>query len=309
MSKISSIKHSNAKRAHIPSNEEAGMESANEQVKKKEQAEYAVNPVVHRGQDPELFWLNKYGNDNREELLKIDIRSLYRHEHISPELLINQLYKIKEINNAKQLDLYELFGNTLKMDELDKVADYYKYSDDWKNRLIQGDSLLVMTSLLEREGMAGKVQTIYFDPPYGINYSSNWQIKLNDLTVKENDYDLSGEPEQIKAFRDTWINGIHSYLSYLRDRLLIARELLTESGSCFIQISDTNFTYVKAILDEVFGSENFVADIRYRTRTMSLQTSLIDVSYDHVIWFAKNKEQIKYRKLYQYQDVEGQMKK
>lgn len=303
MSKISSIKHSNAKRAHIPSNEEAGMENANEQVKKKDVAEYPVNPVVHRGQDPELFWLNKYGNDNREELLKIDIRSLYRHEHVSPELLINQLYKIKETNNAKQLDLYELFGNNLKMDELDKVADYYKYSDEWKNRLIQGDSLLVMTSLLEREGMAGKVQTIYFDPPYGIKYGSNWQMKLNSRDVKDgSDEFLTGEPEMIKAFRDTWELGIHSYLSYLRDRLLVAKELLTESGSCFVQISDENMHLVRNVMDEIFGSENFVRIISYRTKS-PLGTGMVPSTNDFLIWYSKNSELIKFRRLFLGQSI------
>src|SRR5436190_3948683 len=242
--KITSINHKGDKRAHIPSKEEAGMENANEQVKKKDEMRYPVNPVVHRGQDPELFWLNKYSNDDREQLLKVDIRSLYRHEHISPELLINNLYKIKD-GQKDQLDMFSLFGNTINMDELEKVADYYKYSDDWKNRLIQGDSLLVMTSLLEREGMAGKVQAIYFDPPYGINYRSNWQININNRGVAENDEGLSGEPEQIKAFRDTWIDGIHSYLTYLRDRLIIGKELLTESGSCFLQISDENVHLVR----------------------------------------------------------------
>jgi adenine-specific DNA-methyltransferase len=264
MSKITSIKHSDSKRAHIPSKEEAGMEDANENVKQNGEATYPINPVVHRGQDPELFWLNKYGNDDREQLLKVDIRSLYRHEHISPELLINNLYKIKE-GQSTQLDMYSLFGSNLKMDELDKVADYYKYSDDWKNRIIQGDSLLVMASLLEREGMAGKVQAIYFDPPYGIKYGSNWQMKLNSRDVKDgNDEYLTGEPEMIKAFRDTWELGIHSYLSYLRDRLIVAKELLTESGSCFVQISDENVHLVRNLMDEVFGSENFIA-LRFST--------------------------------------------
>src|SRR5436190_12228613 len=124
--KITSIKHTGDKRAHIPSKEEAGMENANEQEKKKEQAQYPVNPVVHRGQDPELFWLNKYGNNDREDLLKVDIRSLYRHEHISPELLINNLYKIRG-GQHNQLDMFSLFGNAIRMDELEKVADYYKY--------------------------------------------------------------------------------------------------------------------------------------------------------------------------------------
>lgn len=306
--KITSIKHATDKRAHIPSIEEAGYEDANEKVAEGEKVlELPKNPVVHRGQDPELFWLNKYGNDDRDDLLKVDIRSLYRHEHIAPETLIKNLYNITETKNY-QLDLFnvnELFGNALDKDEIDKVSEYYQHQDGWTNRMIQGDSHLVMASLLEREGMAGQVQTIYFDPPYGISYGSNWQVRLNNKTVKEGDEDISGEPEQIKAFRDTWEFGVHSYLSYLRDRLIVAKELLKESGSCFVQISDENAHYVKIIMDEVFGSENFVSDIRYRTRTMTLNTSLMDVSYDHVLWFANDKEKIKYRTLYQEQDIEG----
>ncbi len=297
MAKITSIKHKDAKRAHIPSKEEAGMENANEQVQQKEQTEYPLNPVVHRGQDPELFWLNKYGNDDRENLLKIDIRSLYRHEHISPELLINNLYKIKG-GQQSQLDMFSLFGNTIKMDELEKVADYYKYSDDWKNRLVQGDSLLVMTSLLEREGMAGKVQTIFFDPPYGIKYGSNWQLKLNSRDVKDgNDENLTGQPEMIKAYRDTWELGIHSYLSYLRDRLIIAKELLTETGSCFVQISDENLHLVKSVMDEIFGSENFCKIISFRT-TAGDTSNLLPTMGDFIIWYSKNKDVVKYRKVF-----------
>lgn len=297
MSKISSLKHKEAKRAHIPSKEEAGMENANENVKQNGQATFPINPVVHRGKDPELFWLNKYGNDDREQLLKVDVRRLYRHEHISPELLINNLYKIKE-GQSTQLDMYSLFGNNLKMDELDKVADYYKYSDDWKNRIIQGDSLLVMASLLEREGMAGKVQSIYFDPPYGIKYGSNWQMKLNNRDVKDgSDEHLTGEPERIKAFRDTWELGIDSYLSYLRDRLIVAKELLTESGSCFIQISDENVHHVRGLMHEVFGSENFVSEIIF-LKTSGQTTTLISPQNDFLIWYSKSKEQIKYRQIY-----------
>ncbi|MEI6949942.1 site-specific DNA-methyltransferase [Paraflavisolibacter sp. H34] len=296
MSKIDSIKYKSDKRAHIPSKEEAGMENANLHAKQGT-AQYPLNPVVHRGQDPELLWLNKYGNDNREELLKVDIRSLYRHEHISPELLINNLYKIKE-GHGSQLDMFSIFGNTLQMDILEKVPDYYKYSDDWKNRLIQGDSLLVMASLLEREGMAGKVQTIYMDPPYGIKYGSNWQMKLNSRDVKDGSDDhLTGEPEMIKAFRDTWELGIHSYLSYLRDRLLAAKELLTESGSCFVQISDENAHLVRNLMDEVFGSENFVSAIKY-TKTASQTDRLLASVSDTILWFSKNKEVVKFRALF-----------
>lgn len=240
-----SYKHKD-KRPHIPSKEEAGMETASPVVKEKTTTAFPLNPIVHRGQDPELFWLNKYGNDNREEILNVDIRSLYRHEHIAPEKIIEKLYSQTEITPA-QLSLNALFGNALDVEEIKKVSEYYKHQDGWSNRLVQGDSLLIMTSLLEREGMAGKVQMIYFDPPYGINYKSNWQIKIDNKNVTENDESLSGEPEQIKAFRDTWVLGIHSYLSYLRDRLLVAKDLLTESGSCFVQISDENVHLVRNV--------------------------------------------------------------
>src|SRR5688500_805388 len=150
--KIDSIKHKKDKRAHIPSKEEAGYEDANLKVQTgRKTLEVPLNPVTTRGQDPELMWMNKYGNDNREELLKVDIRSLYRHEHISPEVLIQKLYQLKEEKNHYQLSLNDLFGNALNVEEEDKVSEYYKHLDGWSNRIIQGDSLLVMTSLLERE--------------------------------------------------------------------------------------------------------------------------------------------------------------
>lgn len=299
--KIDSIKHSKETRVHIPSKEEAGYEDANAKVQSgKKILEIPKNPVVHRGQDPELFWLNKYGNDDRDDLLRVDIRSLYRHEHIAPETLIKNLYKLTE-TKSDQLDLFsinELFGNALEKDELEKVGEYYHHQDGWTNRLIQGDSHLVMASLLEREGMAGQVQTIYFDPPYGIKYGGNWQIKLNNRDVKDgNDEALTGEPEQIKAFRDTWELGIHSYLSYLRDRLLIAKELLTESGSCFVQIGDENIHLVRNVLDEVFGSDNFFSLITFK-KTLPLGSSGLAGVSDYIIWYAKNKEKLKYRQLY-----------
>lgn len=298
---VESIKHAADFRAHIPSKEEAGYEDANEKVQSgKKLLEIQKNPVVHRGQDPELFWLNKYGNDDRDDLLRVDIRSLYRHEHIAPETLIKNLYKVTETQSS-QLDLFsvnELFGNALEKDELEKVSEYYHHQDGWTNRLIQGDSHLVMASLLEREGMAGQVQTVYFDPPYGIKYGSNWQIKLNNRDVKDgNDEALAGEPEVIKAFRDTWELGIHSYLTYLRDRLLIAKELLTQSGSCFVQISDTNYHLVRNIMDEVFGSENFIVDIVF-TKTGAQNGNLLKGINDYIIWYAKDIENVKYRPLY-----------
>mgnify|MGYP006296145245 CR=1 FL=1 len=307
--KIGSIKHTDDKRAHIPSQEEAGYEVASSKVKEgKKKLELPKNPVVHRGQDPELYWMHKYGADDTDTKLNVDIRSLYRHEHVAPENLISGLHRIvEEKKNADQLDMFranELFGNALEKDELEKVSDYYQHHDGWTNRLIQGDSLLVMSSLLEREGMAGQVQCFYFDPPYGIKYNSNWQMKLNDRNVKDGkDEHLSGEPEMIKAFRDTWELGIHSYLSYLRDRLLVAKELLTDSGSCFVQISDENVHLVRSLMDEVFGSENFVNEIIFR-KTVSQTSFLLPNINDYILWYCKNKSGIKYRELYKSKSLD-----
>lgn len=289
--------HHNEPRAFIPSMEEAGSEQDNPSVTAKTTADYPKNPVVQRGQDPELFWKDKYGPDDTDDTLSVDIRSLYRVEHVSPELLISKLYRTKEIKPA-QLNIFEMFGNALQMDEFEKVSEYYTHDDDWKNRLIQGDSLLIMNSLLEREGMAGKVQMCYIDPPYGIKYNSNWQLKMNDRAVADGkDENLSGEPEQIKAFRDTWELGIHSYLSYLRDRLIVARDLLHVSGSCFVQISDENVHLVRCLMDEVFGSENFVSLITFR-KTGLTSSKLLDSNNDYLIWYAKSTEDVKFNQLY-----------
>jgi adenine-specific DNA-methyltransferase len=346
---VKSFKHKEVKRAHIPSAEEAGYEAGSPKVQSgPDQKQIPLNPVITRGQDPELFWMHKYGSDEKltaqldelqaklkagdtaaartalenlrdtiarryeqpeDESLHVDIRSLYRHEHLAPETLIKGLYRMVVEKAANQDELFavnELFGNAIGHEELDKVTDYYKWTDGWTNRLIQGDSLLVMTSLLEREGMTGQVQCIYLDPPYGIKYGSNWQIRLNNRTVKDADDDsLSGEPEQVKAFRDTWELGIHSYLSYLRERLLVARELLHESGSCFVQISDENVHLVRNLMDEVFGSETFVALIPFRKKTMPMGATLLENMADYILWYAKDKTVVKYRGLFVRKSCEG----
>lgn len=337
---VKSFKHKNAKRAHIPSAEEAGYEANSPKVKVAVRKDLPLNPVIARGQDPELFWMHKYASDAQltkqldelqaklkegkiseartalenlrdtithryempeDESLHVDIRSLYRHEHIAPETLIKGLYRMVVEKTKDQDELFavnELFGNAIGHEELDKVSDYYTHSDGWTNRLIQGDSLLVMTSLLEREGMTGQVQCIYLDPPYGIKYGSNWQIRLNNRTVKDGDDDsLSGEPEQVKAFRDTWELGIHSYLNYLRERLLVARQLLHESGSCFVQISDENVHLVRNLMDEVFGSENFVSQVVMQTAPYATSNTLPAVC-DYLVWYARDKDKIKFRPLF-----------
>ncbi len=264
----------------------------------------SIFSVLHEGfdrsRDPELYWQGKYRDqaDADSAEMRVDIRSLYVHEDIEPEQLIQRLYtQRKENRSVSQLSLFAPDVD----DQLERVADYYTHSTDWKNRLIQGDSLLVMNSLLNREGMAGKVQTIYIDPPYGIKYGSNWQMKLNSRDVKDNDENVSGEPEMIKAFRDTWELGIHSYLSYLRDRLVVAKELLTQSGSVFVQISDENVHLVRNLLDEVFGSENFVSQIVF-SKTSGFSSSTIGNVADFILWYAKDMLSIKYRPLFENKD-------
>ncbi len=306
---VDAIKHAkSSKRAHIPSREEAGAETASPKVKHAQpKAAYPKNPVVHRGQDPELFWMRKYGMEDAEDRLTVDIRSLYRHEHIAPEVLIRNFYRLRE-PSVSQLDFFsanELFGHALDMDEIEKISEYYSHKDGWSNRLIQGDSLLVMNSLLQREGMAGQVQCVYIDPPYGIKYGGNWQMKLNDRNVTDGkDEHLCGEPEQIKAYRDTWELGIHSYLSYLRDRLLVAKDLLAESGSCFVQISDENVHLVRCLMDEAFGSENFVSLITVQ-KTAGQTARYLPGTVDYVIWYARNSDSLKYRQLYSDKELGG----
>ena len=304
---VSSIRHED-KRAAIPDSAHQGEEQMAISGMP-EQSEYDIfRHEFQRGRDPELYWLNKYKNDDEDNpdympQLRTDIRSLYKHEDIRPEAIIDSLYELHEhkSESAKlQLDLFGDFEEEQE-DELERLAGYYKHSDNWQNRLIQGDSLLVMNSLLNREGMKGQVQCIYFDPPYGIKYGGNWQKKIGNRTVKENDEGITGEPEMIKAYRDTWECGIHSYLSYLRDRLVMARELLSETGSCFIQISDENVHVVRCLLDEIFGSENFVSQIIYQKTSGAGSpgelTSIASVC-DYILWYAKDRNLYKYRKLF-----------
>jgi adenine-specific DNA-methyltransferase len=279
-------------------------------------ASYPKNPVVHRGQDPELFWLNKYGADDLADKLPVDIRSLYRHEHIQPEMLLPSLMRVVK-TDADQGDLFgsgDFFTQTFgKTDELTKPGEYYYKHREWTNRLVQGDSLLVMSSLLEREGMAGQVQCIYLDPPYGIKYSGNWQLRINSKAMPDTDRDdaLSGEPEQIKAFRDTWELGIHSYLSYLRDRLLVAKDLLHPSGSCFVQISDANLHLIRCLMDEVFGSEAHVVTIPVKKKGSQKSSTMAPVN-DYVVWYARSPKEngqftgLKMRKLFEKRELDGE---
>ncbi len=238
--------------------------------------------------DPQLVWAGKAEHTSFE----VPTVSLHVHERIEPRTIIEVVRK----RNGPQ---YQpgLFDSLEENPPLRDAIQFYKHAHNWSNRLIAGDSLLVMNSLLEKEGMAGQVQMVYIDPPYGIKYGSNFQPFVNKRDVKDGkDEDLTAEPEMIKAFRDTWELGIHSYLTYLRDRLLLAKDLLTESGSCFVQISDENVHLVRNLMDEVFGPKNFVGLITYKTATTQ-NAKRIQRLYDHIIWYSRTDE-LKFRRLF-----------
>jgi len=252
---------------------------------------YAFDPHL----DPALQWAGK------AERTSFDIPtvSLHVHERIDPRSIIEAVRK----KNGVDFVQGSLFSQLDENPPIREAIEFYKHRHNWSNRLIAGDSLLVMNSLLEKEGMAGKVQMVYIDPPYGIKYGSNFQPFVNKRNVKDGkDEDLTAEPEMIKAFRDTWELEIHSYLSYLRDRLLLARELLHESGSCFVQISDINLHHVRELMDEVFGAKNFSALIAFKSTSALGQAGLAQ-AYDYLVWYANDQEKVKFRPLFKERDV------
>jgi len=234
--------------------------------------------------DPQMVWTGKA----ERESFAIPAPSIHVHEYLSAQQIVSGLRK------NRYVDL--LFG----FDELEAgdSVEFYQHELNWSNRLVLGDSLIVMNSLLHRERMGGKVQVVYVDPPYGVSYNSNFQVKIGDTDVKDrNDDHLTREPEMIQAYRDTWELGIHSYLTYLRDRLVLARELLNERGSIFVQISDDNVHLVRALLDEVFGAENFMKLITF-AKTATADSSVLPVTHDFIVWYAKDSSKVKVNPLY-----------
>ena len=243
--------------------------------------------------DPQLSWAGKAEHTSFD----VPTVSLHVHERIDPRRIIETVKKEEEA--PTQMSLFEEQKKPLR-----EAIEFYKHKENWSNRLIAGDSLLVMNSLLEKEGMGGKVQMVFFDPPYGIRYGSNFQPFVDKRDVKDsNDEDLTAEPEMLKAFRDTWELGIHSYLTYLRDRLLLAKELLNETGSVFVQISDENVHHVREIMDEIFGPSNFVSQIIF-TKTKGILTSSkrIPTRIDYLLWFSKDFSKLRYNPLFKTVD-------
>lgn len=273
---VGDYRHDRARRRNNPP---AGLAPTYE-VRQREVTPYAYDPHL----DPQLVWAGKAEHTSFD----VDVVSLHIHERISTRAILDAVRRPQPVQPS-------LFGETPL--PADQQVEFYQHDVNWANRLILGDSLLVMNSLLVKEGLAGKVQMIYLDPPYGINYRSNFQPRTDRRDVKDRDDDLTHEPEQIKAYRDTWKLGIHSWLAYLRDRLLLAHELLTETGSMFVQINDENLHLAKALLDEVFGPDNCMAVVTF-SKSVPLGANYLPGVCDYLLWYAKDVKRIKFRRIF-----------
>jgi adenine-specific DNA-methyltransferase len=295
---VETITHTEEKRRNIPTIEYRSM------VRDDQQSPIPVRYPRNTDLDPQLVWRGKDEQDWSD--LVVNAPPLYIQEKVHPKVLIDDLMRQKAKSEKTtappkdyQLDLFSDFNG---VPDGDAKTEFYQHDQNWSNRMILGDSLQVMASLAEREGLRGKVQCIYFDPPYGIKFNSNFQWSTTSRDVKDGKSDhITREPEQVKAFRDTWRDGIHSYLTYLRDRLTVARDLLTDSGSIFVQIGDENVHRVRTLLDEIFSDENFFAEIAFKT-TDPLGQSGLPKTYDYILWYCKDKSRVKFRPLYVQKD-------
>ncbi len=296
---VQAVRHTGESRVNIPTAETQSLAAKDEQGP--QTLRYPRDPSL----DPQLVWKGKDEQDGED--LVVPALPIYIQEQISPKALIEDLRAATAAGRDAQLDLFSGDFNGMAFDER---VDFYQHPMKWSNRMILGNSLPVMTSLAEKEGLKGQVQTIYLDPPYGIKFGSNWQVSTRKRDVKDGKAeDATRQPEQVRAFRDTWELGIHSYLSYLRDRLVVARELLTESGSIFVQIGDENVHLVRNLLDEVFGSENFVSLITFKKTSgagsFAGGTNVLAATTDYLLWYGRDKDIAKYRQLNRPKELGG----
>ncbi len=292
---VKTLTHSEAKRKNIPTAEYQVAMAGEEKS-----AQRVAYPRRNLDLDPQLMWRNKDLQDEYDLLASAP--PLYIQEKVHPKALIDDLRRHSAATAAEQPHA-DLFGDFNGVPEGDAKTEFYQHDANWSNRMILGDSLQVMASLAEREGLRGKVQCIYLDPPYGIKFNSNFQWSTTSRDVKDGDKNhITREPEQVKAFRDTWRHGIHSYLTYLRDRLTVARDLLAESGSIFVQIGDENVHRVRAVMDEVFGDENYIRLIHFQTTT-GLASDILPRSGDYILWYAKQHASLKYRSLFRKKQI------
>ena len=287
---VEATTHSSAKRLNIPTAEDESL------VPDDDRQPRPVRYPRNTDLDPQLVWRGKDEQDWSD--LVVPAPPLYIQEKVEPKALVDDLLReTKARRDEENPPQPSLFGDFNGLPEGAERTEFYRHQGNWSNRMILGDSLRVMASLAEREGLRGKVQCIYFDPPYGIKFNSNFQWSTTSRDVKDGKQEhISREPEQVKAFRDTWRDGIHSYLTYLRDRLTVARDLLTESGSIFVQIGDENVHRVRAVLDEVFGAENSVATIAFK-KTSALGGKYLDIVNDTLLYYARDRGQLKYRRV------------
>ena len=288
---VDTIQHRDASRKNIPTAEYQAVMADDE--RSPIQVAYKRR---NRDLDPQLVWRGKDEQDWSD--LVVQAPPLYIQEKVHPKVLIDDLIRQSEEDVASESCFQtDLFADFNGLPSEDAKTEFYQHDANWSNRMILGDSLQVMASLAEREGLRGKVQCIYIDPPYGIKFNSNFQWSTTSRDVRDGKADhITREPEQVKAFRDTWCDGIHSYLTYLRDRLTVARDLLTDSGSVFVQIGDENVHRVRTVMDEVFGEENFVSSIWFKKNAFDASAILSNV-FDHILWYSKSKD-IKIRRVY-----------
>ncbi len=293
---VETLKHDEAKRKNIPSAEQQSF--IQKEAEQPKELRYPRNTDL----DPQLVWRGKDEQDWSD--LVVHAPPLYIQEKVHPKALIDDLLRqTKESQHDAGQLTPDLFADFNGMPKGADRTEFYQHDQNWTNRMILGDSLQVMASLAEREGLRGRVQCIYFDPPYGIKFNSNFQWSTTSRDVKDGKADhITREPEQVKAFRDTWRDGIHSYLTYLRDRLTVARDLLTDSGSIFVQIGDENAHRVKALMDEVFGDENFLGFITFVKTGGQTDNRLAGVA-DYILWYAKTASSVKFRQLYHTKTV------
>ncbi len=335
--KVETLKHDEASRKNIPTAELQSAAQRAEEIEPVAPVTYARQTPLAEGQarernedmDPQIIWqgtrihltpeqldvLNETGTVDIGETqlvwrgkdqqdwsdLVVQAPPLYIQEHVHPKAIIDDLKRRTEETREAETDAPDLFAD-FELGDPEARTEFYAHDQDWTNRMILGDSLQVMASLAERESLRGQVQCIYFDPPYGIKFNSNWQVSTRSRDVKDGKFDqITREPEQVKAFRDTWADGIHSYLTYLRDRLTAMRDLLTESGSIFVQIGDENVHRVRALMDEVFGEENAISTIVV-WKTSSQTSSALPSTCDYILWYSKDYSQRKFHGLYRIKD-------
>ncbi|MDB4630974.1 DNA methyltransferase [Pseudomonadales bacterium] len=288
---VETLKHDEATRKNIPTAEYQSVMQKDEQTPI--QVAYERR---NKDLDPQLVWRGKDMQDWSD--LVVNAPPLYIQEKVHPKVLIDDLRKQSEAGEEQQAGgMADMFADFNGLPNDEAKTEFYQHDSHWSNRMILGDSLQVMASLAEREGLRGKVQCIYFDPPYGIKFNSNFQWSTTNRDVKDGKADhITREPEQVKAFRDTWNDGIHSYLTYLRDRLIVSRDLLTDSGTIFVQIGDENVHRVRVLMDEVFGEDNYISTINFST-TGGLPSSQLSRIGDFLIVYAKKKDVVKWRKI------------